>query len=439
MIGRTIIAGAIAFLTIFPVVEVRGQQQHSSVQQSEVGADSNEESTSTDFLSDDEWRHLPREERRRRSRASNIARYEPDGKPKSERLSAYVSKYHDVVVYDSRLAYFDVHASLVPATTDTIELTGEVSVPQYKDGIATTLDQLGFHIARNDIVVLPSPQLGKEIYGIATTTAATLRKEPRSRAEQVNSVPLGGWLRLLREAKPGDTTSQPQRHSRPGPSEPAGLKWYLAQSPEAYLGFVRSDQFVRQADYTLPDAMVITPTTATIENHPFPIPTGTLLHQQAEGYIIPGLSVLLPPGANVVKLGRTSFTKDELLKIAKPLMQTHYEWGGVTDKGIDCSGFTQFLFKNRGIFLPRDAEEQAIVGQIVAFGTDAQAKAEPGDVLFFVGENGKINHVAMSLGGGQVIHSSGPGVHISSLTEKSDGHERSLLDRVIFAKRMLGR
>lgn len=400
------------------------------------------QSTTTDFLSDDEWRRLPREERRRRSRGSNIARYESSGKPSIEKLAEYLAKYKDIVIYDARLAHFDVQARHVEGTTGSVELTGEVSVPQYKSGIESTLGQLGFKVEKNSISVLPEAGLGKEVFAYATTTAATLRKEPRVNAEQVNSVPLGGWIRLLRESRPTDITNTPGRGSRGAPEVLAtDVKWFLAQSPEAYLGYVRSDQVSRTSDYRLPDAILAVPTTVTVEGRKVAAPSGTSLNRDSNGsYTIPGLDVPVEANAKVIETSKPSFTEEEVLEVSQPLMNTRYEWGGVTDKGIDCSGFTQFLFKSHGIFLPRDAEEQAIVGQIVAFGKDVEHKAQPGDVIFFVGENGKINHVGISLGGGKLIHSSGHGVHISTLRKESDEESgRSLIDRIIFARRVLSR
>jgi cell wall-associated NlpC family hydrolase len=109
----------------------------------------------------------------------------------------------------------------------------------------------------------------------------------------------------------------------------------------------------------------------------------------------------------------------------------------VTQEGIDCSGFTQFLFKTYGVVLPRDAEEQAIVGQIVGFGRDVVRVAQPGDLIFFMNEHGKVNHVAVSLGGDRILHSSSRNVHFASLLDQPEANEERLLDRVLWARRVL--
>lgn len=77
-----------------------------------------------------------------------------------------------------------------------------------------------------------------------------------------------------------------------------------------------------------------------------------------------------------------------------------YEWGGVTPWGADCSGVVQTTFLARGITLPRDSSEQAACGAAVS--PDA---VQPGDLLFFRGDNGHVTHVAFAGEADTLVHS----------------------------------
>ena len=94
---------------------------------------------------------------------------------------------------------------------------------------------------------------------------------------------------------------------------------------------------------------------------------------------------------------------NEIGRLAVEFINSPYLWGGKTMWGIDCSGFSQLLFKLIGIQLPRDAYQQAKMGQQVDFVDESKL----GDLAFFDNEEGKITHVGMVIGPGEIIHASG--------------------------------
>lgn len=102
-----------------------------------------------------------------------------------------------------------------------------------------------------------------------------------------------------------------------------------------------------------------------------------------------------------------------LTQTALKFLHAPYLWGGRTVFGIDCSGFIQLIFKVHGVKLPRDAAEQAAAGKEVG-STD---EVMENDLVFFSNKEGKINHVGMYLGSGQVIHASKQ-VRIDHLDQK---------------------
>ncbi|MDN5200462.1 NlpC/P60 family protein [Fulvivirgaceae bacterium BMA10] len=94
----------------------------------------------------------------------------------------------------------------------------------------------------------------------------------------------------------------------------------------------------------------------------------------------------------------------EYLKgVAKKFLNAPYLWGGKTPFGIDCSGFTQQVFKICGYKLKRDSGMQAEQG-IAVENFDDQ---EPGDLAFFANDEMKVNHVGIILDEQKVIHASG--------------------------------
>ena len=101
-----------------------------------------------------------------------------------------------------------------------------------------------------------------------------------------------------------------------------------------------------------------------------------------------------------------------IVATAKKYLGYKYTYGGSSPStGFDCSGFTSYIFKQYGISLNRTAAGQYSNGVAVS-----RANLQPGDLVMF-GKSG-INHVAIYIGGGQIIHSSTPstGVRIDSLS-----------------------
>jgi cell wall-associated NlpC family hydrolase len=92
-----------------------------------------------------------------------------------------------------------------------------------------------------------------------------------------------------------------------------------------------------------------------------------------------------------------------ILQTAEMFLNAPYLWGGRTCWGIDCSGFTQVVFSVNGFQLPRDAYQQAEVGNALSF----VEEAEPGDLAFFDNEEGKITHVGIIMDNNRIVHASG--------------------------------
>lgn len=93
----------------------------------------------------------------------------------------------------------------------------------------------------------------------------------------------------------------------------------------------------------------------------------------------------------------------EIIATGFLFLNAPYLWGGKSPFGIDCSGFTQLVYKLNGYQLPRDASQQVELGDPLSFVEEAEA----GDLAFFDNEEGRIVHVGILLNNQQIIHASG--------------------------------
>lgn len=124
--------------------------------------------------------------------------------------------------------------------------------------------------------------------------------------------------------------------------------------------------------------------------------------------------------SKVSKDATPSASGNKVVDYAQTLLGTRYTWGGSTTAGFDCSGFTQYVYKNAaGVDIPRVSRAQATVGTAVS-----TSSMKAGDLLYFDTTGaGTTSHVGIYLGNGKFIHASGTAtnpeyVKVSNLSEK---------------------
>lgn len=99
-----------------------------------------------------------------------------------------------------------------------------------------------------------------------------------------------------------------------------------------------------------------------------------------------------------------------LLAQAYQSLGVPYKYGGETPReGFDCSGLTQYVYKNaQGISLPRTAEQQSKASRTISF-----EQMRPGDLIFFRTSGSAVNHVGIYIGRGEFIHAASGGGKVS--------------------------
>jgi cell wall-associated NlpC family hydrolase len=125
-------------------------------------------------------------------------------------------------------------------------------------------------------------------------------------------------------------------------------------------------------------------------------------------------SVIMNDGKTLLSMGsevefpavasrRSHDLRESIALTAKEFINVPYLWGGKSFFAVDCSGFTQLVYKIHNIKLPRDASQQVEIGESLTFVEESQ----PGDLAFFENPEGKIIHVGIMLDNQRIIHASG--------------------------------
>ena len=140
--------------------------------------------------------------------------------------------------------------------------------------------------------------------------------------------------------------------------------------------------------------------------------TGVKANEKAEELMAEGKSLETAVTLMEYRYGKgVTDIQVEICEYARQFVGNPYKWGGVSlTKGADCSGFTLSVYKNYGVSLPHSSKAQANCGTKVDL-----SEVQPGDLIFYGGKN--IHHVAMYIGGGQIVHaqSANTGIVVSSM------------------------
>lgn len=221
-------------------------------------------------------------------------------------------------------------------------------------------------------------------YGISNLSIVPMRNEAADQAEMVNQILFGEHFKVLEVRK----------------------KWSrIRLAHDSYEGWICNKQWIEIEDdiYKQLDKDVSTITTDILDiiskDHQQPIVIGSILPSYKSGHAIINNEMYQFDGLTTPGYAK----KEKLVESALMYLNAPYLWGGRSPLGIDCSGFTQMVYRLQGIDLPRDAYQQAEAGTTLSF----VEESEPGDLAFFDNSEGEIIHVGIIMENNHIIHASG--------------------------------
>lgn len=119
-----------------------------------------------------------------------------------------------------------------------------------------------------------------------------------------------------------------------------------------------------------------------------------------------------------VELISKPLNREQMCQLSQRFLGLPYRWGGRSSFGYDCSGYVQMLYRQMGIYLPRDTKDQI---NWDGFNPIVLEKMSPGDLVYFGLSEDTIRHVGMYIGKDEFIHASvaenAPYIHTSNLLD----------------------
>jgi hypothetical protein len=217
--------------------------------------------------------------------------------------------------------------------------------------------------------------------------------------------------------------------------------WLKIRTPDDYSGWIEASGAVKRDVYGVSGSVarigslfgsVYRETSITKHQPLFTLPFEARLEvmEEPEAEERRWLKVRLPDMREAwiqrgdITLDHKPISREEMLMASKRFAGLPYLWGGTSTFGYDCSGFTQMLYRQTGVQMPRDAQPQADWSGVNSI---PQEELQPGDLLFFGSSDKKITHTGVYVGNDEFIHATAHTHPVIQVSKLSDPHWTKLL------------
>ncbi|MFN0291123.1 NlpC/P60 family protein [Pedobacter helvus] len=340
---------------------------------------------------------------------------------------------------DKRAVYFQVRFK---ADTVFVESTSKQAVEAFEKSFPADVKE------KLAATVLPTKQLKDLTFGVTTISVANNRSQPFHGAELMTQTLLGTPIQVLK--KQGG--------------------FYLVKSPDGYLAWTDGGSIALMSENKFKEWQAAKKV-VYVNDYGHALAKADIeaarVSDLVAGNILRFLSVengftkvafpdgreAYVPTAQLIDYAQWANkplpSAGAILQTAQTLIGVPYLWGGTSIKGVDCSGFTKTAYFLNGVIIPRDASQQALVGEkldVLENDSISIAKClknlQPGDLMFFSAakrrgiNGGRVSHTAIYMGEGEFIQSAGM-VKISSILPTAANYDEYQTKTLVGARRIL--
>lgn len=352
-----------------------------------------------------------------------------------ENMKRVSDEVREQFIPDRRVAVFDVDYRVAGKK---VIVKGVTTSSEAKATLLARLRKENYRVTDSLQLLPDSVALKGKMYGIVNLSVCNMRVEDDFSSEMTTQALLGMPVKILQQRN-----------------------WYRIQTPDDYIAWVHPVGIhpmtqAEQDAWNKADKVVVTSHYGFAYQQPdvksqtvSDVVGGNRLKYEGEegsfykvGYPDGRQAYLSKDIAQPEKEWRAALKQDaaSIIRTAYTMMGIPYLWAGTSSKGVDCSGFVRTSLFLHDIIIPRDASQQAYVGEPIEIAPDF-GNVQAGDLVFFgrkatPEKKERVVHVAIYLGNKKFIHAQGD-VHVSSFDPSDADYDEFNLNRLLFAVRVL--